>query len=514
MFSHDAVESHEDERRSSDVKAPRSESRLAGRSDESVECHALDAERVDASIQRTRAGDGHAASLAEGNDLEPKLFRVDGHYPEGVYLYASADGDALAVKARFAPGTLAGENKSFRWFQRVGDRWTSGLGGTQAPLYRLAGLIAALRRGERAFVVEGEKCADVLLGSGLNATTGPHGSSKWDPAHSHVFQGADVVLLPDNDAVGHRHMRDVAASLTGIAKVIRIAELPGLTDGQDVDDWLAAGHAVEDLLGLADSAPLERHAAEVSDGWGEPIVLGCQAEASPMPLNEGAPALIRDFVSEVAAAIKVDPAAPFALVQVVLSAAAGNAFSIRVSPAHSEPNLARYVLWSAASGERKSATFRVVTSPLAEWVRINEPSAAAKRADAKSREAYLLRKAEDAERRAAKEKSQVEEQKFLRTARESREAMTVPPRRAIAFIGDTTQPALVRLMAENGGAMAIMSADARQVVDDVLGKHRADGSTDDSVYLRAHGGDRIDRARVGNTATGEFLGIDNPSLAV
>jgi hypothetical protein len=467
---------------------------------------------------RPTQGDGRCDTSkqprTEEEDADLKLFRVQGHSPERVYLYASDDGEAVLAKARFAPGTLERDQKSFRWFRRDGDRWKSGLGGAHPPLYRLAELIAALRRGERAFVVEGEKCADFLLERGIAATTGPHGSSTWDQAHSAVFDGADVALLPDSDAVGQGHMREVAASLVGVAKAVRIVELPGLSDGQDVVDWLTAGHSVDEVCAHAASAPLHGLVAEVSDNWPEPVVLGCASEASPLPLNVGAPALIGEFVSEVASAIKVELAAPFSLVPVVLSAAAGNAFSIRVSHAHAEPNLARFVLWSAASGERKSATFRAVASPLIEWMRINEPAAAVKRGDAASRESYLSRKAQDAERKAAKASSPEVAEKHLSAAREAREAMPTLPRRAIAFIGDTTQPALVRHMAENGGAMAIMSADARQVVDDVLGKHRSDGSTDDSVYLRAHGGDRIDRARVGNTAAGEFVGIDHPSLAV
>jgi hypothetical protein len=482
--------------------APRGESMPEGITHDSVEGRAPDAERVEQTILEPHA------------PLELEQFRVQGHCPEQVYRYPFSDGGALAVKARFAPGTLERDRKSFRWFRRDGNRWKSGLGGAHPPLYRLAELVAALKRGESVFVVEGEKCADALLERGIAATTGPHGSSKWDPAHSPVFEGADVALLPDNDAVGHGHMRDVAASLVGVAKAVRIVDLPGLLEGQDVVDWLAAGHGVDELLALAQNAPLQRHATEVADGWGEPLPLGCRSEAYPIPLKDGAPALVHDLVDEVAAAIKVDPAAPFGLVQIVLSAAAGNAFSIRVSHSHLEPNLARFVLWSAASGERKSATFRAVTSPLAEWVRINEPKAAAKRAEAKSREAILSSKAQAAEKKAAKASSPDLAEQHLSAAREAREAMPELPRRAIAFIGDITQPALVRHMAENGGAMAVMSADARQVVDDVLGQHRSDGSTDDSVYLRAHGGDRIDRARVGNTAGGEFVGIDRPSLAV
>jgi len=46
----------------------------------------------------------------------------------------------------------------------------------------------------------------------------------------------------------------VAQSLYGIADIVRIIELPGLHEKEDVSDWLAAGHTVDELLELVNSA--------------------------------------------------------------------------------------------------------------------------------------------------------------------------------------------------------------------------------------------------------------------
>lgn len=63
-------------------------------------------------------------------------------------------------------------------------------------------------------------------------------------------------MLPDNDPPGAAHGAQVAQSLRGIATSIKVVLLPGLPPKGDVSDWLAAGHAVEELRALVAAAPL------------------------------------------------------------------------------------------------------------------------------------------------------------------------------------------------------------------------------------------------------------------
>jgi hypothetical protein len=63
-----------------------------------------------------------------------------------------------------------------------------------------------------------------------------------------------VIILPDNDAPGREHAALVADALTGIARRVRIATLPGLPDKGDVSDWIAAGGTVSGLLDAIDTA--------------------------------------------------------------------------------------------------------------------------------------------------------------------------------------------------------------------------------------------------------------------
>jgi len=91
---------------------------------------------------------------------------------------------------------------------------------------------------------------------GLTATTNPFGAGKWHAEYSNYLKNADVVIIPDNDEVGRRHAEQVARSLIGKAKRIRLLELPNLPTKGDVSDWLEAGGTKEELLSLAEQAPL------------------------------------------------------------------------------------------------------------------------------------------------------------------------------------------------------------------------------------------------------------------
>jgi Protein of unknown function (DUF3631) len=69
------------------------------------------------------------------------------------------------------------------------------------------------------------------------------------------LRGRAVVILPDNDEPGRKHVAKAARHLAGIAAEMRILALPDLPPKGDVSDWLAAGGTREQLLDLAASAP-------------------------------------------------------------------------------------------------------------------------------------------------------------------------------------------------------------------------------------------------------------------
>lgn len=136
---------------------------------------------------------------------------------------------------------------------RGGWNWkTAGI--RQVP-YRLPDLIEAVKNNVIIFVTEGEKAADRLLDMGIPATTNARGAKKWVEELNMHFKGARVVILPDNDEVGREHADLVGRNLEGIARDIRVLNLPGIPQKGDVVEWLDAGGQLEDLYDLARTAP-------------------------------------------------------------------------------------------------------------------------------------------------------------------------------------------------------------------------------------------------------------------
>ena len=149
-----------------------------------------------------------------------------------IYSYRDAGGAVLYEVVRKRP-------KAFACRRPDGHgRWIWNLRGVERTLYRLPEVLAAVERGERIFVVEGEKDTDALAGLGLAATTNPGGAGKWRACYGEPLRGARVAVIPDQDAAGGTHAEMVAKALRGVAGEVRILELQGLPAKGDVSDWI------------------------------------------------------------------------------------------------------------------------------------------------------------------------------------------------------------------------------------------------------------------------------------
>ena len=65
------------------------------------------------------------------------------------------------------------------------------------------------------------------------------GAGKWRNQYHQYLEGKHVVLIPDNDDEGRNHMQKVAISLHKLVASLKVLELPGLTEKQDVSDYIA-----------------------------------------------------------------------------------------------------------------------------------------------------------------------------------------------------------------------------------------------------------------------------------
>lgn len=164
------------------------------------------------------------------------------------YIYRDADNQPYLRVARMEP-------KSFPQSRWENGKWVSGKPrGPKIP-YRLPQLLEA-DPDVPVFICEGEKCADTVCKHGFIATSASEGAGKWTAELNKWFSGRTVYVLPDNDAPGAKHALQVAKNLYGIARDVRIVELPGLArEGDDVHDWFELGNIPETLTMLAEAAP-------------------------------------------------------------------------------------------------------------------------------------------------------------------------------------------------------------------------------------------------------------------
>jgi hypothetical protein len=132
------------------------------------------------------------------------------------------------------------------------------------------------------------------------------------------------VVLADNDVAGRRHVQRVARSLTTVAGVpdVRVIELPGLSEGGDVSDWLDAGHDADELKRLVTDAPRWKPQAVPADDQvlepGDAAVLGELARHAH--LRGSLDQHVADAMRVVAKALGVSPERLAAAVKEALAA--------------------------------------------------------------------------------------------------------------------------------------------------------------------------------------------------
>lgn len=112
-------------------------------------------------------------------------------------------------------------------------------------IYHLDEIVA--QKDKRVWIVEGEKCADLLRSWGYLATTSAHGSqsaakSDWSP-----LAGREVVVIPDWDEPGNEYAADVLTTLSELTprptiRKILLDELwvedhVQIEEGEDIVDW-------------------------------------------------------------------------------------------------------------------------------------------------------------------------------------------------------------------------------------------------------------------------------------
>ena len=155
------------------------------------------------------------------------------------YDYLDSTGKLLFQKCRYEPKTFA---------QRRPDpdkpgEWLWSMNGQERVLYCLPKVIAAIKENKQIFICEGEKAVQAAESVNLIATCAPDGAGKWKPEYTQMLKGAICFIIPDNDAPGKDHAKQVEKSLHGVAHSVHIVELPDLPPKGDLHDFIEARDA-------------------------------------------------------------------------------------------------------------------------------------------------------------------------------------------------------------------------------------------------------------------------------
>jgi hypothetical protein len=228
---------------------------------------------------------------------------------------------------------------------------------------------------------------------------------------------------------------------------------------------------------------------------GPPIPLTQLVKIPAFPVDS-LPEPISKMVWAISEATQTDPAMPGTSALSVLSACTGGRAEIEIRPGWREP-LNLYTAIIAESGERKSAVQLAMTRPLFDVERRLAQETTDARRDAETRRQVASQAAERQNRTAARavgtDDSDTEMTEAIRLA-EVVDSIEVPPSpRLIA--DDITPEAAASLLAEQGGRLAIISAEGG-IFDIIAGRYNRNIPNLD-LWLKGHSGDRLKVDRKG-----------------
>src|SRR5665648_88545 len=149
--------------------------------------------------------------------------------------YLNAEGILIARKMFYK----VGNTKKFFWERNENDKFVNGLGKIEIPIYNLPAVINTTS--EVLYIVEGEKDVDTLTSLGYLSTTSPNGAAGlWNSDFNKYFADKNVVIIPDNDAIGAKYAEKIVSALLETAKSIKVIDLvkfvPTLAIKGDISD--------------------------------------------------------------------------------------------------------------------------------------------------------------------------------------------------------------------------------------------------------------------------------------
>jgi 5S rRNA maturation endonuclease (ribonuclease M5) len=464
------------------------------------------------------AGEGLSVkelAAAWGCEMPPMIQKPEPVKPKArivaVYDYTNAAGGLVYQSCRYDPKDF----KQRRPDGKGGHIWS--LDGVKPIPYRLSELLRALEKSKAVFIVEGEKDVDRLKELDITATTNSGGAGKWTEEHSKYFPaGSKVIILPDNDAPGRKHVQIVARSLHGRGCSVKIIELPRLPEKGDVSDWLDAGHTKDDLIELykaaqewtLDGAP--EITETLPDEWEQPIPLRQIMNPPEFPCNV-LPGWMGDFVKAESEFTQTPSGLAGSLSLAMAAASLAKKAEVMGRPGWFE-GLNLYIAVAMQPGSRKSQVINDVSKPLSDYERQEAESLRAAVAQSESEYRRDKKRLDGLESTYASAKDPEKAGRFKLEADElARELAEKEVLRLPRYLAqDVTPERIASLLAEHGGKMAIVSAEGE--LFSILAGRYSSGAPNIEVFLKGHAGDqlRVDRQNKERQA----VYVDHPALTI
>ena len=154
---------------------------------------------------------------------------------QAVYNYTDEQGEYLYSNIRLINSE---GKKTFRQGIIRKDKINLGLANTEKTLYNLSTILKTIREHKNQFpifIVEGEKDVETMKRLGLFNATTAGGAKGWSENYAKYFIGADVVILPDNDAAGQELVKTIIKSIDKLDSVNRYLRLYCIITEDDKD---------------------------------------------------------------------------------------------------------------------------------------------------------------------------------------------------------------------------------------------------------------------------------------
>lgn len=166
---------------------------------------------------------------------------------EAVYNYVSINGEYAYTKIRL-------EGKKMLFGMLKDGRFEYGLKGRSKKEFNaifgsIPRIKEAIERNEPIFIPEGEKDVNTLIKKGYAAFS-CGGANDWNKNVSELCNGAEVIILADNDDPGKKLAATIEKDLKGISKSVKIIVPMPDTPKADITDYFDVGHTVEKFENL------------------------------------------------------------------------------------------------------------------------------------------------------------------------------------------------------------------------------------------------------------------------